>query len=55
MSYAITSKNIPVPFRSIVRLNDNSFIPMDETNKDYQEYLDWLAQGNTPEEFSNGL
>ena len=55
MSYAITSENIPVPFRSIVRLNDNVFIPMDDKNKDYQEYLEWLAQGNTPEEWNNGL
>tara|TARA_A100001515_G_C4465449_1_gene175059 strand:+ start:439 stop:612 length:174 start_codon:yes stop_codon:yes gene_type:complete len=25
------------------------FIPLDETNKDYQEYLDWVAEGNTAE------
>ena len=26
------------------------FIPLDETNTDYQEYLEWLDEGNTPEE-----
>lgn len=54
MSYAITSENIPVPFRSIVRLADSAFIPMDNGNKDYQEYLAWVEEGNTPEEWNNG-
>ena len=25
-------------------------IPFDETNTDYQEYLEWVAEGNTAEE-----
>ena len=28
---------------------DNSFIPLDPLNKDYQEYLAWVAEGNTAE------
>jgi hypothetical protein len=32
----------------IIRLLDNAFIPMDESNTDYQEYLKWVAEGNEP-------
>ena len=37
------------PAQSIKRLSDNAFIPFDPANTDYQEYLKWLDEGNTPE------
>lgn len=34
---------------SVVRLSDSACIPFAEGNRDYQEYQEWLAAGNTPE------
>jgi len=33
---------------TIIRLADNTFIPIALGNTDYQAYLAWLAEGNTP-------
>lgn len=33
---------------TIFRISDSSFIPLDPENTDYQQYLLWLEEGNTP-------
>jgi hypothetical protein len=33
---------------AVQRLSDTAFIPMDESIPDYQAYLKWVAEGNTP-------
>jgi hypothetical protein len=43
MTYQLTEDD------TILRLADNAFIPPDTANIDYQAYLAWMAEGNTPE------
>ena len=37
------------PAICLLRIADNTFIPFAPGNRDYEEYLKWLSEGNTPE------
>tara|TARA_R100001082_G_C4284310_1_gene125323 strand:+ start:458 stop:634 length:177 start_codon:yes stop_codon:yes gene_type:complete len=37
------------PASSILRKEDGAIIPKDTANTDYQQYLEWVAAGNTAE------
>ena len=35
--------------QDIIRLSDSAIVPFDPANTDYQEFLRWCSEGNTPE------
>ena len=46
--YQLFKNTLTGEIKVVVRLADNVFIPMDPDNTDYQAYLKWVAEGNTP-------
>ena len=48
--YKLIKDSLTKQNNSVLDLNKSIFIPFDPANTDYQAYLAWLAEGNTPEE-----
>lgn len=43
MSYTLTDQN------AVIRHSDGALVPFAEANTDYQAFLAWVDEGNTPE------
>ena len=52
MTYKLNKLNSAGKQTTVTRTNADgtkSYIPFDTANTDYQEYLEWVNAGNTPE------
>jgi hypothetical protein len=47
--YKLTKPFLNGEVSTVQRTVDGACIPFDPANADYQEYLKWVAEGNTPE------
>ena len=46
--YKLIKSSVTNEINAILRVEDYALIPMNSDNTDYQAYLLWLAEGNTP-------
>ena len=46
--YRLIKDKITGNVNTVCRLADNAYIPFDQQNRDYVEYLKWLSEGNQP-------
>ena len=47
-TYQLTNPSLGQTSSTLVKRSDGAFVPFDPDNTDYQDYLKFLAEGNTP-------
>ena len=47
--YKLIKSSVTNEINAVLRVEDYALIPMNPANTDYQAYLKWVAEGNTPE------
>jgi hypothetical protein len=47
--YKLIKSIVTGEIKIVLHIESNTFIPMNPDNTDYQQYLAWVAEGNTPE------
>ncbi len=55
MYYTRTLTNVDGSTQEVIELIDGAIavqFTKDETNRHYRKFLEWVAEGNTPEEFT---
>ena len=48
-TYQLTNASLGQTTSTVIKRSDDAYIPTDPANTDYQAYLKWVSEGNTPE------
>jgi len=52
--YQLVASLPGMTMQTVLRVEDQAFIPFDPANRDYVDYCAWLAEGNEPDPAPSG-